>query len=64
VWCSQRQQLARLMQRNHLTFEQAQARIHSQMPIAEKAARADVILDNSSTLEVLLKQVDAALTKL
>ncbi len=34
------------------------------MPIAEKAARADVILDNSSTLEVLLKQVDAALTKL
>ncbi|PLZ08805.1 dephospho-CoA kinase [Fischerella thermalis] len=64
VWCSQRKQLARLMQRNHLTFEQAQARIHSQMPIAEKAARADVILDNSSTLEVLLKQVDAALTKL
>lgn len=64
VWCSQRQQLARLIQRDHLTFEQAQARIHSQMPIAEKAARADVILDNSSTLEVLLKQVDAALTKL
>lgn len=64
VWCSQQQQLARLMQRNHLTFEQAQARIHSQMPIAEKAARADVILDNSSTLEALLKQVDAALTKL
>jgi dephospho-CoA kinase len=64
VWCSQQQQLTRLMQRNHLTFEQAQARIHSQMPIAEKAARADVVLDNSSTLEALLKQVDAALTKL
>jgi dephospho-CoA kinase len=64
VWCSQQQQLARLMQRNHLTFEQAQARIHSQMPIAEKAARADVVLDNSSSLEALLKQVDAALTKI
>ncbi|MBD2434606.1 MULTISPECIES: dephospho-CoA kinase [Fischerella] len=64
VWCSQQQQLTRLMQRNHITFEQAQARIHSQMPIGEKAARADVVLDNSSTLEALLKQVDAALTKL
>jgi dephospho-CoA kinase len=64
VSCSQQQQLARLMQRNHPTFEQAQARIHSQMPIAEKAARADVVLDNSSSLEALLKQVDAALTKI
>ncbi|WP_315784612.1 dephospho-CoA kinase [Fischerella sp. JS2] len=64
VWCSQQQQLARLIQRNHLTFEQAQARIHSQMSLAEKAARADVVLDNSSTLEALLKQVDAALTKI
>jgi dephospho-CoA kinase len=61
VCCSQQQQLARLMQRNNLTFEQAQARIHTQMPIAEKAARADIVLDNSSTLESLLKQVDQAI---
>ena len=63
VSCSQSQQLQRLMQRNHLTQEQAQARINSQMPIAEKAARADVVLDNSSTLEILLQQVDAALNQ-
>lgn len=61
VYCSPQQQLERLMQRDQLTLEQAQARINSQMPIQEKCDRADVILDNSSSLEVLLKQVDAAL---
>jgi dephospho-CoA kinase len=48
------------MQRNALTQEQAQGRINSQLSLAEKAARADVILDNSSNLESLLKQVDTA----
>jgi dephospho-CoA kinase len=64
VSCSEQQQLARLMQRNNLTLEQAQARIHSQMPIAEKVARADIILDNNSTEDALLKQVDLALLRL
>ncbi len=64
VSCSEQQQLARLMQRNNLTLEQAQARIHSQMPITEKAARADIILDNNSTKDALLKQVDLALLRL
>jgi dephospho-CoA kinase len=62
VRCSEHQQLERLMQRNQLAREQAQARINSQMPIEEKCDRADVILDNSSTPEALLKQVDAALS--
>ena len=61
VYCSKQQQLERLMQRDRLTLEQALARIDSQMPIAEKCDRADVILDNSSTTEALLKQVDFAL---
>lgn len=60
VSCSEEQQLERLMRRNNLTLEQAQTRIKSQMPIAEKVARADVVLDNSSSLEALLKQVDTA----
>ncbi|NMG22470.1 dephospho-CoA kinase [Brasilonema bromeliae] len=64
VSCSEQQQLQRLMQRNHLTLDQAQARIKSQMSIAEKVARADVVLDNSSTLEVLLKQIDTAISKI
>lgn len=60
VSCSKQQQLERLMQRDRLTLEQAQARIDSQMAIEEKCDRADIVLDNSSTLYALLKQVDAA----
>lgn len=62
VYCSRQQQLERLMQRDRLTLEQAQARIDSQMPIEEKCDRADIVLDNSSTLDALLKQVDTAVT--
>ncbi len=61
VRCSEEQQLQRLIQRNHLSREQALARICSQLPIEEKADRADVVLDNTSTLEALLKEVDAAI---
>ncbi len=61
VCCPLEQQLQRLMQREKLKLEQAQARIQSQMPIQEKCDRADIILDNSSTLENLLHQVDQAL---
>lgn len=63
VRCSELQQLQRLIQRNHLTEAQAQARIHSQLSLEAKAARAHVVLDNSSTPELLLKQVDVALTQ-
>ncbi len=61
VRCSRQQQLERLMQRDKLTEEAAQTRINSQLPIEEKAARADVVLDNSDTQDALLRQVDAAL---
>ncbi|MEH2076764.1 MAG: dephospho-CoA kinase [Nostoc sp.] len=61
VRCSHEQQLQRLIQRNHLNREQAQARINSQLSIEEKVTYADIVLDNSSTLEVLLKQIDVAL---
>jgi dephospho-CoA kinase len=61
VSCSKEQQLARLMQRNNLTLEQAEVRIASQISLEEKITHADVVLDNSLTLELLLKQVDQAL---
>ncbi|GBE91249.1 dephospho-CoA kinase [Nostoc cycadae] len=63
VSCSEAEQLQRLIQRNHLHPEQAQARITSQLPLAEKISLADVVLDNSSTLQSLLLQVDVALNK-
>lgn len=62
VYCTKTQQLARLMQRENLTLEAAQARISSQMPLEEKCDRATVVLDNSSTLECLFEQVDAAMS--
>ncbi|HBL60954.1 MAG TPA: dephospho-CoA kinase, partial [Cyanobacteria bacterium UBA8803] len=43
-----------------LSLEQAQVRINTQLPLQQKVARADVVLDNSSTLETLLQQVDEA----
>ena len=61
VACPETQQLARLMQRDRLSLEQAKARIKSQMPLAEKIARADVVLDNSGEVAVLLTKVDRAL---
>ncbi len=61
VYCHPKQQLARLMQRENLTLEAAQARIDSQMPLEEKCDRANFVLDNSFTLESLFKQVDAAM---
>ncbi|MDZ7958462.1 MAG: dephospho-CoA kinase [Aulosira sp. DedQUE10] len=63
VYCSKSQQMQRLIQRNHLNKEQAQARILSQMPIEEKVALADNVLDNLLSMEILFKHVDAALKK-
>lgn len=64
IWvvCSHKsQQKERLMQRDHLKLEQIQARIDSQMAIEKKVAQADVVIDNSSTLEDLYHQIDREL---
>ncbi|MBE9140971.1 dephospho-CoA kinase [Nodosilinea sp. LEGE 07088] len=61
VTCPESLQRQRLMERNGLTIDQAQARMASQMPLAEKAARADVAIDNSGDLSALFRQVDEAL---
>ncbi|MBD2462497.1 dephospho-CoA kinase [Oscillatoria sp. FACHB-1407] len=63
VSCSTETQVERLMQRDHLNLEQIHARINSQMPIDQKLKRANVVLDNSSTPEALLHQVNLALTR-
>lgn len=53
-------QLSRLRARNHLTLDQAIARVQSQMPLSEKIKRADWVLDNQGTLADLYQQVDRA----
>ncbi|MEB3281608.1 MAG: dephospho-CoA kinase [Lyngbya sp.] len=69
IWvisCSIEQQRCRLIQRStgSLTPEQARARIDSQMPLEEKCKMADVVLDNSSTVEDLWQQIDQAIAKI
>ncbi len=61
VYCSYQQQLQRLMTRNNLTEKEAIARMKSQLPLKDKIEKADVVLDNSSTLETLYQQIDQAL---
>ena len=64
VYCSEEQQRERLMKRNNLSEEEAMARISSQMPLEQKCAKADRILDNSSTEANLLIQIDEAIASI
>lgn len=52
-------QLERLMKRDGLSFADAQRRLQAQLPIEEKRERADVVIDNSGTLEETERQVEA-----
>jgi dephospho-CoA kinase len=60
VICSEEQELARLMARNHMSLEEALARIRAQPPVAPKLAIVDEVIDNQGTLEETRKQVTAA----
>ena len=62
VICDRSRQISRLQQRNGLTLSQAQARIDSQFPLSQKAALADVAIDNNADLQHLYVQIDAAIT--
>jgi len=58
VYIPRELQLQRLMGRDKLTKEQAEKRLASQMPIEEKRALADYIIDNSGSLEDTERQID------
>ena len=67
VWLvavSKETQFKRLMKRNHLSERQAKERIAAQMPLDEKRAHADLVLDNNGDLTALYAQLDAALKQL
>ncbi|HAK58797.1 MAG TPA: dephospho-CoA kinase [Nitrospiraceae bacterium] len=51
VYADENQQRIRLMERNSLTGEQAVARIRSQMPLSEKRAFSDYIVNNTGQRE-------------
>ena len=64
VACSEKLQMDRLLQRSALSPIEARDRIRSQLPLAEKIARADIVIENDSTLEALLAATKAVLQKL
>lgn len=57
VTVSPETELRRLMARNHYSAAEARARIAAQMPLSEKVARADVVIDNDASLEQTRRQV-------
>jgi dephospho-CoA kinase len=51
------------MERDGLTESQALERIRSQMPLEDKRRLADVVIDNSGSLEETAKQLDQYLER-
>ena len=64
VTAPEEERMRRLMADRASTRADAQARIAAQSWLADRAREADVILDNSSTVEALEEQVDALWEKL
>ena len=64
VYADPAQQVERLMARDQFTREQALARINSQMPLSEKRALADYVIDNSGTREEAAHQARQLFTRI
>jgi dephospho-CoA kinase len=60
VTCLPEQQLARLIATRNMREDEARTRIAAQPPQVDKVAQADVVIDNSGSLEATRRQVDAA----
>lgn len=63
VYVDRERQIERLMKRDDISKEYAEEKINSQIPVEEKRKKADVIIDNSGTLEETFAQVEENLKK-
>ncbi|WP_044339258.1 dephospho-CoA kinase [Rossellomorea aquimaris] len=61
VYVNEETQRSRLMERNHFTREEAQARIASQSPLKDKANLADAVIDNNGSLHETKEQLETLL---
>jgi len=59
VHVSPKTQIERLMTRDRITREEARRILGAQMPIDQKAARADFVIHNEGTLDETRREVDA-----
>jgi dephospho-CoA kinase len=57
-------QIARSIARDGATEAEARARLSAQMPLATKAAAADIVLENTGTLAELSERTDAMLERI
>jgi dephospho-CoA kinase len=64
VYVPREVQKQRLISRDGMSPEDASSRLDAQMPIEEKRARADYLVDNSGDLESTREQVDRILEEL
>ncbi|MFC3040083.1 dephospho-CoA kinase [Virgibacillus xinjiangensis] len=64
VYVDEDVQTQRLMQRNGLTETEASQRMAAQMPVKEKAERADHVIDNNGTKQQTYEQLDKLLGQL
>lgn len=60
VICTEEQELARLVARNALNFDEAKARLQAQSPVEPRLSLVDEVIDNSGSLEETRRQVAAA----
>ena len=59
VACDEQERIRRIVERDRVTPKHAIARIRAQMPEEERWQRADYVLENSGSLDELIRQVDA-----
>jgi dephospho-CoA kinase len=63
VYTSREVQLQRLMDRDGIDRHYALEKINAQMPLEEKKARADYLIDNAESKEKTLEQLDTLIKK-
>ncbi|CAK6476687.1 dephospho-CoA kinase [Peribacillus castrilensis] len=63
IYVDEQVQLERLMNRNGLSETEALARINSQMPLADKKALADAVIDNNGDINETKRQVKGILSE-
>lgn len=63
IYVDEQVQLKRLMNRNGLSEAEALARINSQMPLADKKALADAVIDNNGDINETKRQVKTILSE-
>lgn len=64
IYCDRKTQLQRLMNRDNISLENANLIIDAQMDIEDKRKMADVIVENESTKELLIEQINKYLFEL